>query len=227
MGGPPSSLNAQLPRPGDIVDGKYVIESLIGQGGMGAVFKAKHRVTGGVRAVKVMLAEANNQEGKTRFINEARAASGIQNEHVVRVDDVGEELGYAFMVLELLNGEDLAQVLDREKRPLPPHIAVGYVLQALRGVAEAHALGIVHRDLKPSNLFLAQRSDGSRTVKVLDFGISKASNTSPLNQSPSALTSTKAMLGSPLYMSPEQLRSSKSVDQRADIWAIGVIQDDA
>ena len=223
MSGPPSSLNAQLPRPGDIVDGKYVIESLIGQGGMGAVFKAKHRVTGGVRAVKVMLAEANNPEAKTRFINEARAASGIQNEHVVRVDDVGEELGYAFMVLELLTGEDLAQILDREKMPMPPHLAVTYVVQALRGVAEAHALGIVHRDLKPSNLFLTSRSDGAKIVKVLDFGISKASNASGLNQSPSALTSTKAMLGSPLYMSPEQLRSSKSVDQRADIWAIGVI----
>ncbi len=223
MSGPPASTTAQLPRPGDIVGGKYVIDSLIGQGGMGAVFRGKHRVTGGVRAIKVMLADASNPEARQRFMNEARAAAEIQNEHVVRVDDVDEELGYAFMVLELLDGEDLAQILERRRGPLEPHVAVGYVLQALRGVAQAHALGIVHRDLKPSNLFLAKRSDGSQVVKVLDFGISKASSAGALAQGPSALTSTKAMLGSPLYMSPEQLRSSKSVDARADIWATGVI----
>jgi serine/threonine-protein kinase len=223
MSGPPASTTAQLPRPGDIVGGKYVIDSLIGQGGMGAVFRGKHRVTGGVRAIKVMLADASNPEARQRFMNEARAAAEIQNEHVVRVDDVDEELGYAFMVLELLDGEDLAQILEKRRGPLEPHLAVGYVLQALRGVAQAHALGIVHRDLKPSNLFLAKRSDGSQVVKVLDFGISKASSAGALAQGPSALTSTKAMLGSPLYMSPEQLRSSKSVDARADIWATGII----
>jgi len=215
--------SALLPRPGDIVGGKYVLESLIGQGGMGAVFKAKHRGTGGVRAIKIMLADTSNPEALQRFKNEARAAAEIQNEHVVRVDDVDEEMGYAFMVLEYLEGEDLAQLVEREGR-LPPHVAVNYTIQALQGIVQAHAMGIVHRDLKPSNLYLARRKDGSTTVKVLDFGISKASNaSSALAQSPSALTSTKAMLGSPLYMSPEQLRSSKSVDQRADIWAIGII----
>ncbi|HVJ92793.1 MAG TPA: serine/threonine-protein kinase [Labilithrix sp.] len=216
--------SAQLPRPGDTIAGKYVLERLLGQGGMGAVFAAKHIKLSKAVAIKIMLADASSPEAAQRFINEGRAAANIQNEHVVRVDDVDEEMGYAYMVLELLDGEDLAQVLEREPaRHLPPRVAVGYVLEALRGVAQAHAIGIVHRDLKPSNHFLAKRKDGSVVVKVLDFGISKAQGSSALAASPSALTSTKAMLGSPLYMSPEQLRSSKNVDQRADIWAIGVI----
>jgi serine/threonine protein kinase len=207
-----------------MIAGKYVLDHLIGQGGMGAVFAARHLKLSKAVAIKIMLADASNPEAAQRFINEGRAAANIQNEHVVRVDDVDEEMGYAYMVLELLDGEDLAQVLEREpSHRLAPHVAVHYVLQALRGVAQAHAIGIVHRDLKPSNLFLAKRKDGSVVVKVLDFGISKAQGSSALAASPSALTSTKAMLGSPLYMSPEQLRSSKSVDHRADIWAIGVI----
>ena len=207
-----------------MIAGKYVLDRLLGQGGMGAVFAAKHIKLSKPVAIKIMLADASNPEAAQRFINEGRAAANIQNEHVVRVDDVDEELGYAYMVLELLDGEDLAQVLEREPtHRLAPHVAVGYVLQALKGVTQAHAIGIVHRDLKPSNLFLAKRKDGSFVVKVLDFGISKAQGSSALAASPSALTSTKAMLGSPLYMSPEQLRSSKSVDHRADIWAMGII----
>ncbi len=207
-----------------MIAGKYVLDRLLGQGGMGAVFAARHVNLSKAVAIKIMLADASNPEAAQRFKNEGRAAANIQNEHVVRVDDVDEELGYAYMVLELLEGEDLAQLLEREPtHRLAPHVAVGYVLQALKGVMEAHAIGIVHRDLKPSNLFLARRKDGSVVVKVLDFGISKAQGSSALAASPSALTSTKAMLGSPLYMSPEQLRSSKSVDHRADIWAMGVI----
>jgi serine/threonine-protein kinase len=216
------SSSAQLPRAGDVIDGKYALERLLGQGGMGAVYAARHIKLGHAVAVKVMLADAANHEAAQRFVNEGRAAANIQNEHVVRVSDVDEENGYAYMILELLEGEDLAQLLEREGR-LPSHVAVGYVMQALDGVRQAHAQGIVHRDLKPSNLFLAKRHDGAVVVKVLDFGISKANNTAGLGMAPGALTSTRAMLGSPLYMSPEQLRSSKSVDARADIWAIGII----
>lgn len=205
-----------------MVGGKYVLQSMIGQGGMGAVFKARHIELEHEVAIKVMFADAGNVEAATRFKNEGRAAARIKSDHVMKVHDVGQEFNYLYMVLELLEGEDLAQVLDVKKQ-LGWGEAVKYVLEALEGVDKAHALGIVHRDLKPSNLYLAKESDGTVTVKVLDFGISKSSNQSALNQSPSALTSTKAMLGSPLYMSPEQLRSSKSVDARADIWAIGVI----
>ena len=222
MASPASANSATLPGTGDVIDGKYVLERLLGQGGMGAVYAARHLKLGHAVAVKVMLADAANHEAASRFVNEGRAAANIQNEHVVRVSDVDEENGYAYMILELLEGEDLAQVLDRERR-LAPHVAVGYAMQALDGVRQAHAQSIVHRDLKPSNLFLARRPDGTNVVKVLDFGISKANSSNPLGAAPGALTSTKAMLGSPLYMSPEQLRSSKSVDARADIWAMGVI----
>ena len=222
MSAPPSVNSATLPTTGDVIDGKYVLERLLGQGGMGAVYAARHRKLGHAVAIKVMLADAANHEAASRFVNEGRAAANIQNEHVVRVSDVDEENGYAYMVLELLEGEDLSQLLERERR-LAPNVAVAYVCQALDGVRQAHAQGIVHRDLKPSNLFLAKRPDGSAVIKVLDFGISKANSSNPLGAAPGALTSTKAMLGSPLYMSPEQLRSSKSVDARADIWAMGVI----
>jgi serine/threonine-protein kinase len=207
-----------------MIAGKYVLDRLLGQGGMGAVFAARHLKLSKAVAIKIMLADTSNPEAAQRFINEGRAAANIQNEHVVRVDDVDEEMGYAYMVLELLEGKDLAQLLEADPaKRLAPHIAVNYVLQGLRGVAQAHAIGIVHRDLKPSNLFLAKRKDGSDVVKVLDFGISKATNSSALGAAPNALTSTKAMLGSPLYMSPEQLRNAKGVDHRADIWAMGVI----
>ena len=213
--------SAALPSPGDTVAGKYRIERLIGQGGMGAVYAAEHLALGRQVAIKVLLSElAGSVEAVARFQNEARNSARLQNDHVARVADVGTAGALAYMELELLDGEDLAQMLAR-RGPLPYPEAIGYVLQALEGVQHAHAMGIVHRDLKPSNLFLARRPDGSSIVKILDFGISKAQN--PLDQPAGALTSTKAMLGSPLYMSPEQLRSSKTVDAQADIWALGVI----
>jgi serine/threonine protein kinase len=213
---------AQLPKPGDVIAGKYALERIIGQGGMGAVFAARHVKLGHAVAIKVMLADRQNEEAARRFMNEGRASAHIQNEHVVRIFDIDEEHGYAYMVLELLQGDDLAQVLEAQGR-LASHVAVGYVIQALDGVRQAHALGIVHRDLKPSNLFLARTQSGNVVVKVLDFGISKARGASSLDMAPHQQTSTAAMLGSPLYMSPEQLRSSKNVDARADIWAMGVI----
>ena len=213
--------SAKLPGPGDIVDGKYRLERMLGQGGMGAVYAARHVKLGHAVAIKLMLEAAGNVEATRRFLNEGRAAVNIQHENVVRGSDLGEENGYAFMVLELLDGEDLDQLLEREIR-LEPSVAVDYVIQALRGVAQAHAQGIIHRDLKPANLFLTRRPDGSMVLKVLDFGISKTTG-GALDMAPGQLTSTATMLGSPLYMSPEQLRSSKRVDARADIWAIGVI----
>ena len=153
--GPP-----RFPGPGDVVDGKYRLERLLGQGGMGAVYAARHIKLGHAVAIKLMLAAAGNAEATQRFLNEGRAAVNIQHENVVRGSDVDEENGYAFMVLELLDGEDLDQVLEREIR-LAPNVAVNYVMQALRGVGQAHAQGIVHRDLKPANLFLARVRTGA------------------------------------------------------------------
>ncbi len=207
---------------GDVIGGKYVLDKLLGRGGMGAVYAARQtNLNNRAVAIKVMLADPGNEEARQRFLNEGGAAATLRSEHVVQVFDLGSERGFEYMVLELLEGEDLSQVLERGV--LSPPQAVGYVIQALRGLVEAHRHGIVHRDLKPSNLFLARRPDGSSVLKILDFGISKANVQGALGQSPGQLTSTKAMLGSPLYMSPEQLRSSKSVDARADLWAVGVI----
>jgi serine/threonine-protein kinase len=209
--------------PGTVLAGKYRIERLLGEGGMGWVVVATHLQLEQRVALKFMR-EAHAAEAPdavARFLREARAAARIQSEHVARVSDVGTlESGVPYLVMEYLEGHDLESLLQ-SKRALPLPTAIDYAMQACEGLAEAHAAGIVHRDLKPANLFLARRTDGSVRVKLLDFGISK------LTQSPgmpdAGMTSTQALMGSPLYMSPEQLRSSKNVDRRADIWSMGVI----
>jgi serine/threonine-protein kinase len=220
-----SSMSAgeeHLPKPGEVLNGKYKIEKIIGKGGMGAVLAAHHELLGERIAIKFLLGEiAQNPEAVARFNNEAKNAFKIQSEHVCRIMDVGNERGMPFMVMEFLNGEDLSQILEK-RGAFPVEEAVDYVLQALEAIAQAHAFGIVHRDLKPANLFLHRRQDGSSIVKVLDFGIAKANTLGDAGGNHN-LTSTKSMLGSPLYMSPEQLRSAKNVDARADIWALGVI----
>jgi len=213
-----------LPNPGDLFEGKYRIERLIGKGGMGAVFSAQHELLQKRVAVKFLLGDiVTNPEAVKRFQNEAVSASKIQGDHVAQVMDVGtaHASGLPFMVMEFLDGGDLSQLLE-QRGPLPVEDAVDYVLQGLEAIAQAHKQKIVHRDLKPANLFLARRPDGSSTIKVLDFGISKQSNPFS-NTGNHGLTSTKSVLGSPLYMSPEQLRSAKNVDERADIWSLGVI----
>ncbi|MBS2013849.1 MAG: protein kinase [Deltaproteobacteria bacterium] len=208
-----------LPNPGDVVAGKYRIESTIGSGGMGVVLGAQDTSLGRPVAIKFLSPQKARREGSVpRFIREARAAASIQSEHVVRVYEVGELPGGSpFIVMEHLRGADLSQVLA-SRGPLPIEEAVDYVLQACEAIGEAHALGIVHRDLKPQNLFVAQRPDGGTVVKVLDFGISKA-----IEEGAPHLTSTDQVMGTPLYMSPEQVRSLKNVDHRSDIWALGSI----
>jgi serine/threonine-protein kinase len=183
---------------GDRFADKFSIERMLGEGGMGVVYLARHEVLGERFAIKVLNDEtAANQEAVKRFVNEARAAVRIKNEHIAAVMDVGLlPQGSAFMVMEYLEGQDLSDYL-KAKGPLPVEEAVDYVLQALEGLAHAHAEGIVHRDLKPSNLFLTRARDGSPLVKVLDFGISKLAD----EKTPSELTRTTAMLGSPGYMS--------------------------
>ncbi len=159
----------------------------------------------------------------SRFLREAQTAARIKSDHVTRVLDVSVlSSGLPFMVLELLEGHDLGRVL-RARGPLPIAEAVGLVVQACAGVAEAHALGIVHRDLKPANLFLTRRPDGSPLVKVLDFGISKIGEADQEGNAELTLTVTDDVLGSPQYMAPEQLRAPKGVDARADVWSLGMI----
>jgi serine/threonine-protein kinase len=207
---------------GQVLAGKYRVERVLGQGGMGVVVAARHLQLERLVALKFLLPEAcSSPEAVARFLREGRAAVQIQGEHVARVTDVGTlENGAPYLVMEYLNGQDLGAVLHA-RGPLPIQEAVGYLLQACEAIAEAHSVGIVHRDLKPANLFLTRRPDGSALVKVLDFGISKAANKGATdNQS---LTTTSAIMGSPLYMSPEQVRSSRDVDARSDIWSLGVI----
>jgi serine/threonine-protein kinase len=205
-------------RIGDVVAGKYEITRLLGQGGMGVVMAARHRELGELVALKFLRSTSGERpESLARFAREARTASRIKNEHVARVYDAGTVDGVPFIVMEHLQGEDLARVLKR-RGPLPGVEAVDLLLQACEAIAEAHNLGIVHRDLKPANLFVTTASDGTPFVKVLDFGISKS--TSAVDAS---VTATAALLGSPLYMSPEQLASSRGVDARADVWSLGVI----
>jgi serine/threonine-protein kinase len=206
--------------PGDVLAGKYRVERVIGAGGMGVVVQATHLELDERVAMKFLLPHAvENAEAATRFVREARAAVKIKSEHVARVTDVGRlETGAPYIVMEFLQGSDLAAVLTRG--PLPIEDAVDFLLQAADAMAEAHAAGIVHRDLKPSNLFMSMRSDGTPIIKVLDFGISKVNVP---DTSDAGLTRTTTIMGSPFYMSPEQMRSSKDVDHRTDIWSLGVI----
>ena len=206
-----------LANVGDILAGKYRVERIIGIGGMGMVVAATHLELDQIVAIKFMLPAAlESKEAVDRFMREARAAGRLTSEHVCRVSDVGKfDSGVPYIVMEYLDGFDLGTLLKR-RGPLKIDLAVDYIIQASEGMAEAHGHGIVHRDLKPDNLFLHNRTDGSAIVKVLDFGISKASVTG-------IATKTGDIMGSPAYMAPEQMQSTKDVDQRADIWSLGVI----
>ena len=210
------------PAVGEILAGKFRIERILGEGGMGVVVVARHLVLDELVAIKFLLPQyANNREVVARFIREAKAAIRIQSQHVVRVSDVAQfESGAPYMVMELLDGCDLAKLLE-QKGPLSVDDATSYVLQACEALAEAHALGIIHRDLKPPNLFLTRMRDGTPCLKVLDFGISKFIGTA--SAVGAAMTKTGGTMGSVLYMPPEQLDSAKHVDARTDIWALGVI----
>ncbi len=204
--------------PGTVLAGKYRVLRTIGRGGMGVVVEALHMQLDERVALKFLLPEfAFRPDFAERFVREARAAVKIKGEHVTKVSDVGTlETGAPYMVMELLDGTDLSNLLQSHG-PMALHDAVDFVIQGCEALAEAHQAGIVHRDIKPANLFLARRNDGSSLVKVLDFGISKI-----VGGTTDGLTKTTATMGSALYMAPEQMRQAKSVDHRADIYAMGI-----
>lgn len=211
-------------REGEVLAGKFRIDRVLGMGGMGVVVEAYHLQLETKVALKFLLpATLEDYESVERFAREARAAVKITSEHVARVLDVGtlDETGAPYIVMEFLEGSDLATLLQ-QRGPLAIEVTVDFVLQACVAVADAHRLGIVHRDLKPGNLFCVPRSDGGLVIKVLDFGISKLSGLAG-HPSGIAATRTNAVMGSPLYMSPEQMISTKDVDAHTDIWALGVI----
>jgi serine/threonine-protein kinase len=218
---------AALLKVGDLLAGKYRVERILGEGGMGVVVAAHHELLDQHVAVKLLYQDIADREAQSRLLLEARACAKLQSEHVARVVDVDTGAdGLPFIVMELLEGADLCQIADA-RGALPRWLVVDYVLQALEGLAHAHSRGIVHRDLKPSNLFLANKPDGTQIIKILDFGISKSTDPVFDNQGERKkamqLTGGKAVLGSPPYMSPEQVRSPKTVDSRTDIWSLGIV----
>ncbi|MEY4511159.1 MAG: hypothetical protein RLZZ450_3281 [Pseudomonadota bacterium] len=208
-----------FPQPGQLVAGKYRMLRELGRGAMGAVFEAEHVATAKHVAVKWLHPHISESKSAVeRLLREAQASARVRHSNVVDVYDVEREGESLFLVMEYLEGEPLASLLDRGGSPF--HQVLALIVQAMRGVAEAHRQGIVHRDIKPDNIFLAYQADRSEPIaKVLDFGISK------VEQQPGglSLTQTGSALGTPLYMSFEQLSGSRDVDARSDIYAFGVI----
>lgn len=203
---------------GDVVEGKYRIDGIAGEGGMGIVYEAEHVILRQRVALKVIRpGTISSSEVVQRFSSEARAAASITSDHVVRVVDAGV-IGRAvpYLVMEWLEGSDLASLVTQRKRLEVPEV-VRYTLEALEGLAHAHAAGLIHRDLKPANLFLAQGASGKKTIKLLDFGIARS-----LEPEDDTKTTGPRVVGSPTYMSPEQLQKA-TLDPRTDLWSLGVV----
>lgn len=217
----PSAELASAPvKPGQIIADRYLVGRVLGEGGMGIVCAGTHVRLGTPVAIKLIhSALTGNEEVMQRFANEARAAATLKGEHIARVFDAGQlPSGEPFLVMEQLEGTCLEQHLDAQGC-LAQSEVVAIVLQVCEGLAEAHATGLVHRDIKPANLFLTRRPSGELSVKILDFGIAKHR----ARQDQLALTDPGKRLGSPSYMSPEQMLAPASVDERADIWSLGVL----
>jgi serine/threonine-protein kinase len=212
-----------IPRLGETIGGKYVVEGTCGRGGLAVVLSATHIGLDRRVAIKMLLPEwTGDADVIERFLREGRAATRIKSEHVVRVFDVGTlDGGAPYLVLEYLEGSNLDEVVA-QWGPLPVATAIDWVMQASEAIAEAHAYGIIHRDLKPANLFLTRRADGSACVKVIDFGLSKLTDPR-LSDGGVKLTRPTDVMGSPHYMAPEQLRATCDADARADLWALGAV----
>jgi eukaryotic-like serine/threonine-protein kinase len=211
-------MAVQSIEPGQRLGDKYVAERLLGEGGMGFVVAAR-ALDGGRRVAVKILRQGllDGAEAVQRFAHETRSLTSLRGEHVVAILDAGAlDDGTPFMVMEYLDGANLAGVVQARGAPSIEQ-AVDWVMQAMAGLAGAHARGLVHRDLTLGNLFLAKRPDGSEVVKVLDFGLAKSMSGGPV------LTKEGFYLGSPSTMSPEQLQSSRGLDARSDVWALGAV----
>jgi serine/threonine protein kinase len=209
--------------PARVIDGKYEVIRELGRGGMGVVYEARHTGTERRVALKEIIGDGAKKDKKLieRFHREARATGAIDTRHIAPVLDTGNDPATKnpYLVIELLQGEDVQQYIDRVG-PLPEDLALRIVAQACTGLARAHAAGVVHRDIKPANLFLARRDD-EVIVTLLDFGVARVKQ--ELTTESFTLTSTGLMLGTPLYMSPEQVVGAKDLDHRTDLWALGVV----
>ncbi|MGD0674741.1 MAG: serine/threonine-protein kinase [Polyangiaceae bacterium] len=216
-------MTDQVPPARGLVAGKYEVVGLIGRGGMGSVWEGRHVTLGTRVAIKFVDPEhAGSAEARTRFDTEARAAATIQSKHAIQIFDHGVTDGRPYIVMELLLGESLDRRLDRLGR-LPLVETARLIGQVCRALARAHDAGVIHRDLKPENVFVVRSPDEDEEIaKVLDFGIAKFKG--PLGGSGlTSSTKTGAVLGTPYYMSPEQARGLRDIDQRTDLWSLGVI----
>ena len=205
--------------PGTVILGRYRLDSILGRGGMGSVWRAEHLQLRSPVAVKLLDSSiSSNEQMLARFMREAQSAASLRSPHVVQIFDYGVEQGTAFIAMELLQGESLAERIARLKQ-LPADEVIRFLCQVLRAISKAHEAGIVHRDLKPDNVFIC--ADEPEFAKVLDFGVAKLVN-GKMSAASGSRTQTGMMIGTPYYMSPEQTQA-KEVDARADLWGIAVI----
>lgn len=210
---------ASTSREGSVLAGTWRLVRVLARGGMGTVWEAEHLKLQKRVAVKLLDEDGRDTAARARFVREAEHASRVESPEIVEVFDVGAaDDGTPFFVMELLRGETLGQRLRREGR-LSPADAVAVVAQCARGLSRAHAAGLVHRDLKPDNLFLVDRGDDAIWLKILDFGISKATRD---DVGPSTLTRDGVVLGTPHYLSPEQAMG-EPLDARSDLFSVGTI----
>ncbi len=203
---------------GKLVDGRYQVEEVLGRGGMGVVYKVKHKRMGKIAAMKVLHDDlANDLEVVRRFEQEAEAVSRLGHPNTVQVFDFGADKGSLYLVMEFVRGQDLGAIVDRDGH-IPFKTLAPLLGQICGSLEEAHALGVVHRDLKPENILVSRTHSGKDFIKVLDFGLAKLSE----REDAASETSPGSIVGTPYYMSPEQIRAD-DVDHRADIYSFGAL----
>jgi eukaryotic-like serine/threonine-protein kinase len=208
-----------IPARGEEIGGKYRVEKVIGQGGMGAVFAARNVVTGKRVAIKWLWPEHAGSVNRERLLREAQLAGSVEHPNIVDIYDVGEHHGGLFLVMEYLPGRPLSELI-LERGRLDPHELIPLLVPAMRGVHAAHLAGVIHRDLKPENIILCQH-EGGVIPKVVDFGVSKVTALSAIPDA--SLTRAGALVGTPQYMALEQINGSSVIDPRTDVYAFGVL----